>query len=292
MSPRRIIFIVVALSIMGFTIFLVRGWLNAQRAELEAQRQQQPVVQVQPSTMVLVAKGPLAAGQFLRPENLRWQAWPNDGIAPTYMVQGQHSLEEFIGAVVRSSLTDGDPVTAARVVKPGDRGFLAVVLDPGHRAVTVNLTPSAGVAGFILPGDHVDLIATMTIPNVDTSKKGGGGGSSRQNMASETVLKDVRVLALDQRLDDQSKEVQGPAKTATLDVTPKEAEIIAVVSDLGKLSLSLRSLATNVGDEVAAAQIAKGKVSFTYDSEATKLFPPPNAAHGVLVVRGTTSSQE
>jgi pilus assembly protein CpaB len=241
--------------------------------------------------MVLVAKGPLAAGQFLRPENLRWQAWPNDGIAPTYMVQGQHSLEEFIGAVVRSSLSDGDPVTAARVVKPGDRGFLAVVLDPGHRAVTVNLTPSAGVAGFILPGDHVDLIATMTIPNVDTSKKGGGGGSSRQNMASETVLKDVRVLALDQRLDDQNKEVV-VAKTATLDVTPKEAEIIAVVSDLGKLSLSLRSLATNVGDEVAAAQIAKGKLSFTYDSEATRLFPPPNAAHGVLVVRGTTSSQE
>jgi pilus assembly protein CpaB len=289
MSPRRIIFIAVALLIMGFTIFLVKGWLDAQRAELEAQRKQQPVVQAQPSTMVLVAKGPLASGQFLRPENLRWQSWPNDGIAPTYMVQGQHSLEEFIGAVVRSSLSDGDPVTAARVVKPGDRGFLAVVLDPGHRAVTVNLTPSSGVAGFILPGDHVDLIATMTIPNDEGAKK--GGGSSRQNMASETVLRDVRVLALDQRLDDQNKEVV-VAKTATLEVTPKEAEIIAVVSDLGKLSLSLRSLATNVGDEVAAAQTAKGKLSYTYDSEATRLFPPPNAAHGVLVVRGTTPAQE
>lgn len=289
MSPRRIIFIAVAVLIMGFTIFLVKGWLNAQREELEAQRKQQPVVQQMPSTMVLVAKGPLAAGQFLRPENLRWQAWPNDGISTNYMVQGQHSLEEFIGAVVRSSLSDGDPITAMRVVKPGDRGFLAVVLDPGHRAVTVNLTPSSGVAGFILPGDHVDLIATMTIPNVDNGKK---GGSSRQNMASETVLRDVRVLALDQRLDDQNKEVQGPAKTATLEVTPKEAEIIGVVSELGKLSLSLRSLATNVGDEVAAAEAAKGKLSYTYDSEATRLFPPPNAAHGVLVVRGATPSQE
>jgi pilus assembly protein CpaB len=289
MSPRRIIFIAVAVLIMGFTIFLVQGWLKAQREELEAQRKQQPVVQQMPSTMVLVAKGPLAAGQFLRPENLRWQAWPNDGISTNYMVQGQHSLEEFIGAVVRSSLSDGDPITATRVVKPGDRGFLAVVLDPGHRAVTVNLTPSSGVAGFILPGDHVDLIATMTIPNVDNGRK---GGSSRQNMASETVLRDVRVLALDQRLDDQNKEVQGPAKTATLEVTPKEAEIIGVVSELGKLSLSLRSLATNVGDEVAAAEAAKGKLSYTYDSEATRLFPPPNAAHGVLVVRGATPSQE
>jgi pilus assembly protein CpaB len=289
MSPRRIIFIVVALSIMGFTIFLVRGWIAAQRAELEAQRnRQQPVAQQTPSTMVLVAKGPLAAGQFLRPENLRWQAWPDDGASPNYMVQGQHSLEEFIGAVVRSSMSDGDPVTAARVVKPGDRGFLAVVLDPGHRAVTVNLTPSSGVAGFILPGDHVDLIATMSIPSVDNGKK---GGSSRANMASETVLRDVRVLALDQRLDDQNKEVV-VAKTATLEVTPKEAEIIGVVAELGKLSLSLRSLATTVGDEVAAAEAAKGKLSYTYDSEATRLFPPPNAAHGVLVVRGTTSSQE
>jgi pilus assembly protein CpaB len=287
MSPRRIIFVAVAVLIMGFTIFLVKNWIAAQRAELEAQRQQ-PVVQAQPSTMVLVAKGPLAAGQFLRPENLRWQSWPNEGISPNYMVQGQHSLEEFIGAVVRSSLSDGDPVTSARVVKPGDRGFLAVVLDPGHRAVTVNLTPSAGVAGFILPGDHVDLLATMTIPSAETKR---GGGSNRQNMASETVLRDVRVLALDQRLDDQNKEVV-VAKTATLEVTPKEAEIIAVVSDLGKLSLSLRSLATTVGEEVAAAQDAKGKLSYTYDSEATRLFPPPNAAHGVLVVRGTTPSQE
>src|SRR5215469_16796763 len=113
MSPRRIIFFAVAAFIMGFTIFVVKQWIAAQRAELEAQRQQ-PVVQAQPSTMVLVAKGPLTAGQFLRPENLRWQSWPNDGISPNYMVQGQHSLEEFIGAVVRSSLSDGDPVTSAR----------------------------------------------------------------------------------------------------------------------------------------------------------------------------------
>lgn len=288
MSPRRIIFIVVALFIMGFTIFFVRGWLEAERnAALEAQRHQ-PNTEAQPSSMVLVAKGPLAAGQFIRPENLRWQAWPNDGISPSYMVQGQHSLEEFIGAVVRSGMIDGDPVTATRVVKPGDRGFLAVVLDPGHRAITVNLTPSSGVAGFIFPGDHVDLLSTMSIPNENQSNK----SSSRNHMASETVLRDVRVLALDQRLDDQNKEVV-VAKTATLEVTPKQAEIIAVVSELGKLSLSLRSLASTVSEEVAAAEAAKGKtkLTYTYDSEATRLFPSPNA-HGVLVVRGSTLSQE
>jgi pilus assembly protein CpaB len=285
MSPRRIIFIVVALFIMGFTIFFVRGWLEAERsAALEAQRQQQPATQVQPTTMVLVAKGPLVAGQFLRPENLRWQPWPNDGISASYMVQGQHSLEEFIGAVVRSGMSDGDPVTATRVVKPGDRGFLAVVLDPGHRAVTVNLTPSSGVAGFIFPGDHVDLIFTMPIPDEGNKK------SSRQHMASETVLRDVRVLAIDQRLDDQNKEVV-VAKTATLDVTPKEAEIIAVVSELGKLSLSLRSLATTVSGEVADAEAAKARLTYTFDSEATRLFPPRDA-HNISIVRGSNVTQE
>jgi pilus assembly protein CpaB len=111
-------------------------------------------------------------------------------------------------------------------------------------------------------------------------------------MASETVLRDVRVLVLDQRIDDQNKEITAPPKTATLDVTPKEAEIVAVVSAIGQLSLSLRSLGTTVADEVAAAQAAKGKLTYTYDSEATKLFPPPNASHGVLVVRGAIPSQE
>src|SRR5690348_9950652 len=162
MSPRRIIFIAVALLISGLTMWIGRSYLEAQRnAALEAQRQQ-PTPQ-QPATMVLVAKGTLAAGQFVRPENLRWQAWPADGIAPTYIVQGQRQLEDFVGAVVRSALGDGEPVTETRLVRPRDRGFLAAVLTPGYRAVTVNVTPSSGISGFVFPGDHVDLILTMVL---------------------------------------------------------------------------------------------------------------------------------
>lgn len=301
MSPRRIILIVVALVVSGLTIFLGKSWLEAERnAALEASRnqQQQPA---QPTSMVLVAKGPLVAGQFVRPENLRWQAWPNDGLSPSYVVQGQRALEDFIGAVVRTGMGDGEPITETRLVRPGDRGFLAAVLTPGYRAVTVNVSPSSGIAGFVFPGDHVDMILTMMVKSDDASQttwsykrtadgtqetKRENNNQNRENRVGETVLTDVRVLAMDQRADDQNKEVV-VGKTATLEVTPKQAEIIAVVSDLGKLSLSLRSIAR---DESEAEQPnGRRKLTYTFDSDATGLIKPPNAGNGtagVDVVRG------
>lgn len=297
MSPRRIIFIVVALLVSGLTIFLGRSWLEAERnAALEAQRNQQQPAQ-QPTTMILVAKGNLLTGQFVRPENLRWQPWPNDGISPSYVVQGQRMLEDFIGAVVRTGMGDGEPITDTRLVRPGDRGFLAAVLEPGHRAVTVNVTPSSGVAGFIFPGDHVDLIVTMMVKGSDsgttwTYKRSANGtqeskkdSQNRENRVSETVLTDIRVLAMDQRVDDQTKDVV-VGKTATLEVTPKQAEVIAVVSELGKISLSLRSVARDEAE--AAAASGRPKLTYTFDSDATRLIAPPNpkGPAEVEVVRG------
>jgi pilus assembly protein CpaB len=302
MSPRRIIFIAVALLVSGLTMWMGRSYLEAQRrAALEAQRQQPAQ---QPTTMVLVAKGNLAAGQFVRPENLRWQPWPADGIAPSYVVQGQRQLEDFVGAVVRGAMGDGEPITETRVVRPRDRGFLAAVLEPGYRAVTVNVTPSSGISGFVFPGDHVDLILTMVLKSGDTaqsskecsSKYNGGSYTTscteksaqpeRSNHVAETVLKDVRVLALDQRADDQNKDIV-VAKTATLEVTPKQAEVIAVTGDLGKMTLSLRSLAR---DETEAVADSNGrKITYTWDSDATRLIQAPFTAHGqagVDVVRG------
>lgn len=283
MSPRRIIFIAVALLASGLTMWIGRSYLESQRkAALEAQRQQ-PAPQ-QPATMVLVAKGNLAAGQFVRAENLRWQPWPADGIAPSYIVQGQRQLEDFIGAVVRSGVSDGEPVTETRLVRPRDRGFLAAVLDPGYRAVTVNVTPASGIAGFIYPGDHVDVIVTL---QVHSEKKQGNQTITHENRASETVLHDIRVLALDQRLDDQAKDAAPKAASlATLQVTPKQAEVVAVVASVGQISLSLRSLARDEAE--AAADSSRQQLSYTFDSEATRLIAPPGGGSGGMeVVRGS-----
>jgi pilus assembly protein CpaB len=280
MSLRRIIFVLIALFVSGGTVLVGRAWL-APRHEVAAA----PVVNPN-GPSVLVAGTALSEGQFVRPENLRWQTWPTKDVSSAYIVQGKGRIEDFIGAVARSAIAEGEPVTEARLVFPGDRGFMAAVLTPGYRAVTVPVTVSSGLAGFVFPGDRVDLLLTMTV-NDPTGRM--------QRHAAETLLTDLRVLAVDQRSDDQNKDVV-VEKTATLEVTPKQAETIAVANDLGTLSLSLRSLAH--GDVAQAEQY-----SHTWDSDATHLIGPPDTNakdqakpdaapdFKVSVVRGVTVSQ-
>jgi len=265
MSLRRMIFVLIALVASGSTIVIGRMWLEAQRAQQVVEKPaEQPV-----GPSVLVAKGNLPAGTFIRPDSLRWQVWPEANVAASYIVQSKHRLEDYIGAVVRSGIADGEPLTDMRVVRPGDRGFLAAVLTPGYRAVTVNVSPSSGLAGLVFPGDKVDLIGAFHI-EFESNKS---DEHHLAHTASETVLSDVRVLAVDQRVDDQNKEVV-VAKTATLEVTPKQAEIISVVSEIGKFSLSLRSLAPADG----ATEVAADSRTFTWDSDAVSMIAPPAGA--------------
>jgi pilus assembly protein CpaB len=284
MLMRRLAFLLIAAVISVGTIFGARSWMQTQLAARDQPAAAPIAAAAQPAQMVLVAKGDLPAGQFVRPENLHWQPWPEEGIAANYVVEGKGRLEDFVGAVVRSGLTSGEPIADGRVVRPGDRGFMAAVLTPGNRAVTVTVTPSSGLAGFAFPGDRVDVILTLTI-QPESGKDGQKDGPERR--ASETVLTNIRVLAVDQRADDQKREIT-VAKTATLEVTPKEAEIIAVAGEMGKLSLSLRSLAQEV-EQIAEAN------SHTWDSDAARLLrvvprtAAPVGSRKVSVVRGSES---
>jgi pilus assembly protein CpaB len=277
MSLRRLLFVFIALCASAGTVLIGRAWLAPQKVASAA-----PVpAPAQPQTRVLVAQGNLAAGQFVRPENLHWQVWPKDGIAPGYFVEGRTRIEDFVGSVVRAAISDGEPITDGKIVRPGDRGFMAAVLTPGYRAVTVPVTVSSGIAGFVFPGDRVDLILTMTVH--DPSGK-------LQRHASETLLTDLRVLAVDQRADDQNKEVV-VEKTATLEVTPKQAETIAVATDLGTLSLSLRSLARADGTQPQLPPF-----SHTWDTQATHITYPAPSKDGpapikVSLVRGSDVKQ-
>ena len=266
MNPRTIIFAVLALAAAGTTALLVQGWMERQRATIA-----QPAPQKSVEQKVLVAKIPLPAGRIIRPTDLVWQAWPSDGMAAGYRIKGKHQIQNDVGSVVRRGIDAHTPITNAAIVKPGDRGFLAAVLTPGHRAVAVPVNASSVIAGLVFPGDRVDLILSYKYEIRSASGKVGGNRQKRQ--ASETVLGNIRVLALDQNTDDQKgkKGKKGVPKTATLEVTPKQAEAVALATQLGRISLSLRSLSGMDGVAQTEQRPSRGKDTITRDSDVTRL---------------------
>jgi pilus assembly protein CpaB len=166
------------------------------------------------------------------------------------------------------------------LMRPGDRGFLAAVLGPGMRAISVPVTATSGVAGLVFPGDRVDLILSHQV-------KDELDPAGPPKTTSETVLTDIRVLAIDQTVTDQdNKPVL--AKTVTFEVTPKQVEVIGVASSLGSLSLSLRSLARG-GDEPTRVP-RRGPVSHTWDTEVSAAIvhnDKPQGGPVITVLRGS-----
>jgi pilus assembly protein CpaB len=215
------------------------------------------------TTEVLVAKRALPVGTILDATALEFRPWPKDLVEGAYYVRGESEPAKLQGAVVRFAVPAGQPLTQGALVKPGDRGFLAAALGPGMRAVTVPVSAQSAVAGFVFPGDHIDLILTQTV-----------SGEGPPLRASETVLRNLRVLATDQRTDkqtdDKGKTVVTAYSTVTVEATPKIAEKIAVAQTVGTLSLSLRSLADTQGDLDEA--IASGAVSVPDDPKKEKAF--------------------
>lgn len=287
MNLRALLFGLIALIAAGATFFGAKNWLDTQRRSMVPVAAPKAVVK---SNMVLVAKQNLPQGSLLQPAHLRWQAWPDESLSETYVLQGKKKLEDFVGAVVRQGIAGGEPITNARVVFPGERGFLAAVLEPGMRAATVPINATSGIAGFVFPGDRVDLILTH---NYDKAAKTARKGA-------ETVLADVRVLAIDQRSDDQANKPD-VGRTATLEVTPKQSEIIPLIVELGKLSLALRSLepaaelvqAGADGDDPTKRKPGLRGTTFTLDTEVSRLLKTSpgkgEPEHIVSVVQGGKS---
>ncbi|MES2146804.1 MAG: Flp pilus assembly protein CpaB [Pseudomonadota bacterium] len=212
---------------------------------------------------VLVARKALPVGTIIDAESLSFQPWPKELIESAYYVDGQGSnAQSLIGTVVRYNVTAGQPVTRGSLVGPQDRGFLAAALGSGMRAITVPVNASTGVAGFVFPGDHVDIVMTQDV---------AGGGDGPPLKVSETIVRNVRVLATDQRFSDKDDEGKTLVKTftnVTLEVTPRIAEKIAVGQSVGTLSLSLRSIADNASELERA--VASGEVKVPAGADPAK----------------------
>lgn len=234
MNLRNIGLLVIAVLVAGMAAFMTRAWLINQRESMRpvaaAPAPQAPV------TMVLVAKAHLKPGSFVKPGNLDWVAWPKDGVVKGFIVKSDKvKIEDFENSVARTTISPGEPVIEAKFVKPGDRGFMAAVLTPGNRAATVPINATSGQAGFVFPGDRVDLILTSKFGESDE------GGEGKRNYAA-TILEDLRVLAIDQKTENAKGEY-ALGRTATLEVSPRQAELVQLGMQMGNLALSLRPLA-------------------------------------------------
>ncbi|EZP72645.1 Flp pilus assembly protein CpaB [Sphingomonas paucimobilis] len=279
MDAKKIVLLAGALIIAVTTALLARNMLSSSGAP-QAGASAMPVEANQPH--VLVATKALPVGTILNAESFRFQPWPKDLVEQAYYIQGQADPAKLIGSVIRTAISAGQPMTVGSVIKPGERGFLAAALGPGMRAVTVPVSAQNSVAGFVFPGDRIDLVLTQSV---------SGGGDGDPLKVSETILRNLRVLATDQRMDamgEDGKPVVQTYSNVTLEVTPKIAEKIAVAQTIGSLSLSLRSLADNPSDLDAAIAGADVDLSNAANPQAEKKIMAKLAARPID--RGTTYS--
>ncbi len=258
MKRGVLIFALIAIMLTGGTVYFVNRWLQQERARVADLAKTQIVkpATVEANTFVLVAARPIPAGNFVSAGDLRWQSWPDQAVAPQYVVrnagnanQSEQMMRNFVGTVARQGVAVGQPVSREIVVHPGERGFLAAVLRPGTRAITVRTDEQSGIAGLVFPGDRVDV---MLLHKVNGTNVG------------ETIMTGVRVIAIDQMLNDSKGGVKPAgtsgapanatasatgriAKTMTFELTPKQAEVIALAARMGVLTLSLQSLACGEG---------------------------------------------
>jgi pilus assembly protein CpaB len=255
MDARKVILLVGALLVAVVTAFMARSMFVGGSTPTAAAAQAEPQ-----GPMVLVATRALPVGTIINQDSFRYQPWPAELIEGSYFLREESNIEDLLSTVVRIEITAGQPITQGSLVRPGDRGFLAAALGPGMRAVTVPVSVQSGVAGFVFPGDRVDLVLTQEVE---------GGGDGPPLHASETIIRNLRILAADQRTttettDDGDTRVQ-VSNTVTVETTPRIAEKIAVAQTIGQLSLSLRSIADNTADLERA--IAAGEVELPDGSD-------------------------
>jgi pilus assembly protein CpaB len=196
-----------------------------------------PVVQLE-TVDVLVAKTDIGPGHGLSLQDLGWQTWPTASAGSNFIRRTERpdAIEQLAGSIARVPFAVGEPIREARLIKAKNSGFMAAILPSGKRAVSTEVNPEIGVSGFILPNDHVDVLLTRRDRAAEKSK-------GFEIHISETILGNVRVLAIDQTVEEKGGQKVVVGKTATLEVTPKQAETLVLARQQGTLSLALRSVA-------------------------------------------------
>jgi pilus assembly protein CpaB len=245
MSMRQILVLAVAAMAAIAALFLVRG--------MAAKPKPADVTNVAPGLPVLVAAKALEPGDATVPGDIVWVNFPPQAVSESFVQQATtpNATTDLVGAVARMAIAKGEPITTGKLVKPGEQGFMAAMLTPGYRAVSIPISAQTAAAGFILPNDRVDVLATRALPTAP--------GAQGEQVRSDVILEDVRVLAIDQKF---RAEAGAPAPAvggvATLELSPRDAETLAMAEKMGTVSLALRGIENEPDNLKVASARRKG----------------------------------
>jgi pilus assembly protein CpaB len=230
MKPARIVVLVIALVAGAIAALL------ASRSE-PPQVTQAPVAPLE-TVDVLVAASDIGLGSAISAQELRWQTWPAAAASSGAFIRKSDrpdAINQIAGSITRAAFAAGEPIREARLIKAKGSGYMAAILPEGMRAISTEITVETGAGGFILPNDHVDIILSRR--DKEAEKAAGVEVHS-----SETILSNIRVLAIDQTVQEKDGQRVVVGKTVTLEVTPRQAETLARARQMGTLSLALRSI--------------------------------------------------
>jgi pilus assembly protein CpaB len=237
-----------AARLVVLTVAIAAGGVAAM---LAGRSEKPPAVKTAPAPRiagidVLVAKSDIGIGHTVSPGDVQWQEWPASAATGNFIRKSDrpNAIETLSGSIARAPFVGGEPIREAKLVNAKGAGFMAAILPSGMRAISTQISPETGAGGFILPNDHVDVILTRR--DRDGDKSAGGGGDSH---SSETILTNIRVLAIDQNVQEKDGQKVVVGKTATLELSPSQTETLALSQQLGTLSLALRSIADATRDE-------------------------------------------
>jgi pilus assembly protein CpaB len=209
--------------------FLMNSMMNKQKPKTA-------VVEVRSGTVdVLVAKSDISLGAIAAESSFRWQAWPETAVPQGAITNrgGANPMRELSGSVARAPILASEPITKSKLIKPGEGGVLAAILTPGMRAISAKIAEDTAVGRLILPNDRVDVLLIK--------KERGRGG--KDEVTRETLFRNVRILAIGQRIEVKEGQKNAEGNTATFELTPAHAERLAAAKQQGEITLTLRSIA-------------------------------------------------
>ena len=229
MKTARIVVLAIAISAGGVAAYLASG---ADPKPLAPE----PTAQLQ-TVDVLVAKSDIGLGQSVTGDDVQWQTWPAATASANFIRRNERpdAPKEIVGSIARSPFIAGEPIREPKLVKATGSGFMAAILPTGMRAVSTEVSPETGAGGFILPNDRVDVILSKREKNPDRT-------NSADIVNSQVILSNIRVLAIDQTIEEKNGQKVVVGKTATLELKPKQSEALARARQSGTLSLALRSI--------------------------------------------------